>query len=109
MPRMTPMMARVLSQALVMVIGGSSWVGGADLSPGSLPEHDESYLKSVFGPPADTDYDYYEAEVPNAMPQRVPDPLLRQNTSGPTRVPHNSSRPPNSSGAPQFGSNVPCT
>ena len=81
-------------------------MGGADLSPGSLPEHDESYLKSVFGPPADTDYDYYEAEVPNAVPQRVPDPLLRQNTSGPTRVPHNSSSPPNFSGAPQFGSNV---
>ena len=103
---MTPMMARVLSQALVLVVGGSSLVSGAGQAQGALPEREESHPEPEFEYPTDTDYYYDKAGDPQATAQKVPDPLQRQNSTGPTDLPHNSSSPPNLSGAPQSGSNL---
>ena len=97
---MTPMMARVLSQALLIVVGGSSWVIGISQSEGSPPDQNETLANLTQDLPTDTDYYYDEAEVPNAMSPRMSAPLQRQNMTGPTRPRDDLSSPPNSSGAP---------
>ena len=72
------MMARVLSQALLIVVGGSSWVGCISQPEGTPPDQKETLSKPAYGPPTDTDYYYDEAEVPNAMLPRMSEPLRHQ-------------------------------
>ena len=102
-------MARVLSQALMIVVGGSSWGVCLGPSEGSLSESDEKFPGPAPDLPTDTDYYYDEAEVPHAMSLPMPSSGQRQNLTGQTRPRDAMSSPPNLSGAPIPGLNMSAT